>query len=106
MIIYRVNMFQGSDTCSHFDVIHTKHHGGKGDTGQYFYFDQNKFDAMVGSNDWYSNTLNVIQKGSINWSGSVLFWRNPAHGRRHQGYSSNQWVTGDTVEVCKSGKFQ
>ena len=105
MIIFRVNIFQGPDTCSHFDVLHTKHTK-HGDTGKYFYFDQNKFDAMIGSSDWSRKIFNIIQKGSIDWSGPVKVWRNPAHGRRWPGESNNQWVTGDTLEICKSGKFQ
>ena len=102
-------MFQGLDTCSDFDVLHTNHVT-KGDTGQYFFFDESSFAAMVGYNDWDGKTFNVIQKGSLTWSGSVIVWKadsdNAAHGRRDQGALNNQWVTGDILEICKSGRFQ
>ena len=104
-----MNMFQGLDTCSVFNVLHTNHVT-QGDTGEYFYFDESNFAAMVGYNDWNGKTFNVIQKGSLTWSGSVIVWKgtsdSAAHGRRNQGSSTNQWVTGDIIEICKPSKFQ
>ena len=97
-------MFLGLDTCSLFNVLHTNHWN-LGDSGQYFYFDESNFAAMVGFNDWDGKTFNIIQKGSLTWSGSVIVWKgttdSAAHGRRNQGSSTNQWVTGDTIEICK-----
>ena len=99
------------DTCSYLNVLHTNHHV-KGDTGQYFYFDESDFDAYVGDSDWDRKTFQIVQKGSRKWTGSIFVWKatsdHGAHGRRYpmSESGSNQWVTGDTVEICKSGNFQ
>ena len=104
-----MKIFQGLDTCPHINVLHTQHDK-KGDIGRYFYFDETKMDAMVGNRDWSGKTFKIFQKGSRLWSGTVIAWRrdsnDAAHGRRNQYSGNNQWVTGDTLEICKSGNFQ
>ncbi len=107
-----MKIFQGLDTCPHINVLHTQHEV-KGDIGRYFYFDESEMDAMVGNRDWNGKTFKISQKGSRSWSGRVVAWRKDigssgcgdcaAHGRRNPGVGNNQWVTGDTLEICKPG---
>ena len=63
---------------------------------------------MLGDKNWNHLTLEVIQKGSQNWMGKVIVWKDSnlsaAHGRRNDGTSAHgQWATGDTIQLqrCK-----
>lgn len=87
-------------------MLHTVHWR-DGDTGEYFYFNENEVDAMVGRTDWNAKEFDVYQRGSGNWSGSVILWKSDsqsaAHGRRKEGHAANQWAKGDIIDlqVCK-----
>ena len=91
------------------NVLHTNHHD-KGDTGEYFFFDENDFDAFVGVSDWNRKTFKITQKGLHTWTGNIFVWKatsdHAAHGRRASGRTTKQWATGDTLEFCKQGKFK
>ena len=80
---------------------HTNHPT-NGDTGKYFFFDEDDFTEMVGDDGWDGSTFEIIQTGSQNWAGTVKVWKETtanggAHGRRDSGADSDQWTADDTI---------
>ena len=88
-------------------VMHTIHWS-NGDTGQYFYINEQEVEDMVGYADWSGKEFDVIQTGSRNWSGSVIIWKSgshsAAHGRRIEESATKQWAAGDIIrmQICES----
>ena len=82
------------------EVLHTRHWK-EGENGKYFYFSEDKFSEMVGSEDWSGKTFDVIQIGSQDWKGKVRVWKRDsgAHGRRDEGVAVGQWATGDKIKL-------
>ena len=83
--------------------MHTNHWR-DGDTGEYFYFSEDDFEEMVGKDeDWGNKKFEVIQRGSQNWTGTVIVWNSKlwsgAHGRRDKDSNPGQWAPGDTIEL-------
>ena len=61
---------------------------------------------MLGNNDedWDNKKFEVVQRGSKDWTGTVIvwnskFWNSGAHGRRDNGSGEGQWAPGDTIEL-------
>ena len=85
-------------------MLHTNHWR-DGDTGEFFYFSGTDFDEMLGNEeDWDNKKFDVIQRGSQEWTGTVIvwnskFWNSGAHGRRDQDSDAGQWAPGDTIEL-------
>ena len=79
----------------------------------YFYFSSTELDEMLGRTDWGPETIDVIQKGSQEWSGKIkVFKENDsnkgAHGRRADDENPGQWQQNDIIELqsCNvAGKF-
>ena len=85
---------------SSITVLHTNHWT-EGNTGRYFYFNETKFDEIVGRTNWSAESFEVVQSGSQEWNGTVVVWKgdshSAAHGRRTDGSAANQWQTGDII---------
>ena len=85
------------------------HHPLLGDTGKFFFFDENDFNKMVGDTGWNSKSYEVIQRGSKNWTGKVRVWDSSspygASGRTDlgdKGYKNakaGDWAQGDTIQL-------
>lgn len=90
-------------------------HRRDGDTGGYFYFDEDVFTEMVGYDDWDGSTFEITQTGyrnsqSLDWTGTVEVWKGTtgnggAHGRRHGGKAPGQWKVGDMIVPESCGKY-
>ena len=85
-------------------------HSIDGDTGAYFYFDEDDFTEMVGNADWDGNTFDIKQTGSKDWTGTVKVWaatsnNGGAHGRRNRGKASGQWAADDRITLGSCGRY-
>ena len=84
--------------------MHTNYWRGT-NTGEFFYFSGSDFDEMVGNDeDWDTKKFDVIQRGSKDWTGTVIVWTSKslnggAHGRRYPHGDAGQWAPGDTIEL-------
>ena len=90
------------------DVVHTQHDSG--DTGKYFYFDEEKFSKMVGYEDWDRDEFEIVQTGSNSWNGKVIVWKDASasHGRKSAGAADGDWQASDTISLqsCAKGLYK
>ena len=90
------------------DVVHTQHDSG--DTGKYFYFDEEKFSKMVGYEDWDRDEFEIAQTGSNSWNGKVIVWKDASasHGRKSAGAADGDWQGSDTISLqsCAKGLYK
>ena len=56
---------------------------------------------LFGYTSWDGKTVEVVQRGSQTWSGTVIVWNRPddrgLYGRRDEGAGEGQWQPGDTL---------
>ena len=90
------------------NVLHTQH--SSGDTGKYFYFDEELFSKMVGYEDWDRNEFEIAQAGSNSWNGKVIVWKvtSASHGRKVAGAADGDWQASDTISLqsCAKGLYK
>ena len=96
-------------SCPSISVQHTNHWRG-GNTGAYFYFDEDAFTEMIGNADWPGHTFVIKQTGSQDWTGNVKVWaattsNGGAHGRRGSGKASGQWAADDRITLGGCGRY-
>ena len=100
-----------TDHCATVKVNHTNHPSYPNSPGLYFYFDENEFTKMVGEKGWNNKKFEVIQRGSKNWTGTVIVWDSIA-GRPYGGASGRieprnnaaHWVQGDRIQLKACGE--
>ena len=76
--------------------------------GKYFYFDKQELSKVIGNDDWNGKSFDIVQKGSQNWTGTIIVWKksdrpSESFGRRRLGSDSTQWAEGDKFKLkgCK-----
>ena len=90
-------------------MAHTKHER-DGDTGKYFFFNEDCLAKMVGGTEsWDGIVFNVIQEtkhGQPKWNGEVIVWnqKSGSHGRKNNDAKDGDWQQGDTLKLsgCSS----
>ena len=92
-------MFSTGQGCSY--VVITGVHG------VYFSFDKDEMTRMLGREWTHFESIDIVQKGLRDWSGSIkIQWpdKNP-RGRREESWDENQWLKGDTIRLlsCTGG---
>ena len=88
---------------------HTNHWD-DGDTGAYFYFEEDAFTEVVGNADWDGKIFDIMQTGSQDWTGPVKVWKGTssnggAHGRRSIGEVPDQWEAEDIIVMGSCGRY-
>ena len=90
------------------DVVHTQHDSG--DTGKYFYFDDENFSKVVGYEDWNKAKFEIAQEGSKSWKGEVIVWKvtSGSHGRKSGGEADGDWQASDKISLqsCAKGLYK
>ena len=63
---------------------------------------------MVSERDWNAKTYEVIQRGSMSWTGTIRVWNSSneygANGRRNAGAAAGNWAQGDTIQLKACGE--
>ena len=73
-------------------------YSGKPD-GMFFFFDgfEDEMTELFGYSGWNAKTVEVVQRGSQTWTGTVKVWSERRDGRRDEGEGEGQWQAGDTL---------
>ena len=84
-------------------MLHTKHWR-VGNMGKYFYFDKLELSKLIGNDNWNGKSFDIVQKGSRNWTGTIMVWKksdrpSESFGRRRLGSDYAQWAEGDKFKL-------
>ena len=59
---------------------------------------------LYGYSSWNRQNVEVVQRGSQTWTGTIIAWSAEKVGRRAEGAAGGQWQAGDTLTVKACAK--